>query len=95
MSTACTEPCIGCGPLRVRGAAACRVMPAQVGEVVDDERQLARIEVAGVRPNVDVGLLAGDSDRAQAGRVGLVLVENAFGRRVLDMLAGDPLRRIC
>ena len=29
-------------------------------EIVDDERQLARVEVAGVRRNVNVGLLPGD-----------------------------------
>ena len=45
--------------------------------------------------------VAGSEDAAEIGEVkteppGMVLVETAFGgRRVMDLLAGDPLPRIC
>lgn len=32
-------------------------IPGQVVEIVDDERRLAKVEVAGVRRNVNIGLL--------------------------------------
>jgi hydrogenase expression/formation protein HypC len=38
----------------------CLAIPGQILEMVDDERRLARVDVAGVRRNVNVGLL--DSD---------------------------------
>jgi hydrogenase expression/formation protein HypC len=38
----------------------CLAIPGQILEMVDDERRLAKVDVAGVRRNVNVGLL--DSD---------------------------------
>jgi hydrogenase expression/formation protein HypC len=35
----------------------CLAIPGQIMEMVDDERRLARVDVAGVRRNVNVGLL--------------------------------------
>ena len=37
--------------------AMCLAIPGQIVEVVDDERRLAIVEVAGVRRNVNIGLL--------------------------------------
>ena len=37
----------------------CLAVPAQVIEIVDDERRLARVSVAGVRRTVNVALLDG------------------------------------
>lgn len=38
----------------------CLAIPGKVIEIVDESRQLAKVEVAGVRRNVNVGLLQGD-----------------------------------
>jgi hydrogenase expression/formation protein HypC len=35
----------------------CLAIPGQVVEVVDEARRLARVDVAGVRRNVNIGLL--------------------------------------
>lgn len=35
----------------------CLAIPAQVIEIVDDERRLALVDIAGLRRNVNVGLL--------------------------------------
>jgi hydrogenase expression/formation protein HypC len=35
-------------------------IPGQVIEIVDDENRLAKVDVAGVRRNVNVGLLDGE-----------------------------------
>jgi hydrogenase expression/formation protein HypC len=38
----------------------CLAIPGQIVEVVDDENRLAKVDVAGVRRNVNIGLLDGD-----------------------------------
>jgi len=38
----------------------CLAIPGQIMEVVDQEHRLARVDVAGVRRNVNIGLLDGD-----------------------------------
>jgi hydrogenase expression/formation protein HypC len=38
----------------------CLAIPGQVLEVVDERNRLARVDVAGVRRNVSIGLLDGD-----------------------------------
>ncbi len=35
----------------------CLAIPGQIVEMVDDERRLAKVDVAGVRRNVNIGLL--------------------------------------
>ena len=35
----------------------CLAIPGQILEMVDDERRLARVDVAGVRRSVNIGLL--------------------------------------
>ena len=44
----------------VRGSPMCLAIPGQIVEVTDEENRLARVDVAGVRRNVSVGLLDGD-----------------------------------
>ncbi|HZV75299.1 MAG TPA: HypC/HybG/HupF family hydrogenase formation chaperone [Conexibacter sp.] len=44
----------------------CLAIPGQVIDVVDERNRLARVEVAGVRRTVNVGLLDGDA-KAGAG----------------------------
>lgn len=38
----------------------CLAIPAQVIEIVDDEKRLALVDIAGLRRNVNVGLLDED-----------------------------------
>ncbi len=38
----------------------CLAIPGQVIEIVDDENRLAKVDVAGVRRNVNIGLLDGE-----------------------------------
>ncbi|PZS07645.1 MAG: HypC/HybG/HupF family hydrogenase formation chaperone [Solirubrobacterales bacterium] len=38
----------------------CLAIPGQVIEIVDDQNRLAKVDVAGVRRNVNVGLLDGE-----------------------------------
>jgi hydrogenase expression/formation protein HypC len=40
----------------------CLAIPGQIMEVVDDEHHLAKVDVAGVRRNVNIGLLDGDGE---------------------------------
>ena len=39
----------------------CLAIPGQVIEIVDDNNRLAKVDVAGVRRNVNIGLLDGDA----------------------------------
>jgi hydrogenase expression/formation protein HypC len=38
----------------------CLAIPVQITEIVDDEHRLAKVEVGGVRRNVNIGLLDGE-----------------------------------
>ena len=40
----------------------CLAIPGQVVEIVDETNRLAKVDVAGVRRNVNVGLLDDDGD---------------------------------
>ena len=40
----------------------CLAIPGQIVELVDEQNRLARVDVAGVIRNVNVGLLDGDED---------------------------------
>ena len=48
----------------------CLAIPGQIIEVVDEANRLAKVDVAGVQRNVNIGLLDDDGDGAQAGRLG-------------------------
>jgi hydrogenase expression/formation protein HypC len=45
----------------------CLAIPGQVVEVVDESNRLAKVDVAGVRRNVNIGLLDDDGNGAQPG----------------------------
>ena len=55
---------MGCRPADIgeQGGrrAVCLAIPGQILEIVDDENRLAQVDVAGVRRNVNVGLLDGE-----------------------------------
>ncbi|HEY6399480.1 MAG TPA: HypC/HybG/HupF family hydrogenase formation chaperone [Solirubrobacteraceae bacterium] len=40
----------------------CLAIPGQVIEIVDDDNRLAKVDVAGVRRNVNIGLLDDDGE---------------------------------
>ena len=57
----------------------CLAIPGKVIEMVDPERQIAKVEVAGVRRNVNVGLLTGD-ERPELGDYVLIHVGFALSK---------------
>ena len=61
----------------------CLAIPGQVIEIVDDENRLAKVEVAGVRRSVNIGLL----DAEDGGGVGpgdWVLIHVGFAISQVD-----------
>jgi hydrogenase expression/formation protein HypC len=73
----------------------CLAIPGQVIELVDDVNQIAKVDVVGVRRNVNVGLLASDGDEVRPGdwvliHVGFALskVDEAEAQATLALLQG-------
>jgi hydrogenase expression/formation protein HypC len=73
----------------------CLAIPGQVIELVDEANRLAKVEVAGVRRSVNVGLLAEDGVGVQPGdwvliHVGFALskVDEEEARATLALLQG-------
>jgi hydrogenase expression/formation protein HypC len=66
-------------PLR-RGGAMCLAIPGQVLDLVDEERRLARVSVAGVRRTVNIALLDDAIKPLTAGDWVLVHVGFAISR---------------
>ena len=71
----------------------CLAIPGQVIEIVDDANRLAKVDVAGVRRNVNVGLLDGEDGGVKAGdwvliHVGFAIsqVDEEEARATLDLL---------
>jgi hydrogenase expression/formation protein HypC len=58
----------------------CLAIPGQVMEIVDESNRLARVDVAGVRRNVNVGLLDGDNGGVGEGDWVLIHVGFAISR---------------
>ena len=58
----------------------CLAIPGQIVEIVDEDKRLARVEVAGVRRNVNIGLLDSDEDSAVPGDWVLIHVGFALSR---------------
>jgi hydrogenase expression/formation protein HypC len=71
----------------------CLAIPGHVIEVVDEDNRLAKVEVGGVRRNVNVGLLDGDGGGVGPGdwvliHVGFALskVDEEEARATLELL---------
>lgn len=71
----------------------CLAIPGQVVELVDEVNQIAKVDVVGVRRNINVSLLADDGDSAQPGdwvliHVGFALskVDEAEAHATLSLL---------
>jgi hydrogenase expression/formation protein HypC len=60
----------------------CLAIPGQLIDVVDPENRLARVEVAGVRRTVNIGLLDDDGVGAQPGD--WVLIHVGFAMSKVD-----------
>ncbi len=58
----------------------CLAIPGQVVEIVDDENRLAKVDVAGVKRTVNVGLLDGGDDGARPGDWVLIHVGFALSK---------------
>ena len=71
----------------------CLAIPGQVVEIVDEPNRLAKVDVAGVRRTVNIGLLDGDGAAATPGdwvliHVGFALskVDEEEARATLQLL---------
>ena len=58
----------------------CLAIPGQVIELVDEVNQIARVDVVGVRRNINVSLLADDGDDARPGDWVLIHVGFALSK---------------
>jgi len=70
----------------------CLAIPGQIVEVVDDGRRLARVDVAGVRRNVNIGLL--DADDSGVGPGDWVLIHVGFAISQVDEDEARATRRM-
>ena len=61
----------------------CLAIPGQIVEVVDEPNQLARVDVAGVRRIVNIGLL-GESTGGAAGPGDWILIHVGFALSKVD-----------
>ena len=69
----------------------CLAIPGQVIEIVDDLNRLAKVDVAGVRRNVNVGLLDGDDGGVGPGD--WVLIHVGFAISKVDEEDGLKINR--
>jgi hydrogenase expression/formation protein HypC len=60
----------------------CLAIPGQVIELVDEQNRLAKVDVAGVRRNVNIGLLDADGNGARPGD--WVLIHVGFAMSKVD-----------
>jgi hydrogenase expression/formation protein HypC len=70
----------------------CLAIPGQIIEVVDDANRLAQVDVAGVRRNVNIGLL--DSDGHGPGPGDWVLIHVGFAISQVDEEEALATRRL-
>lgn len=79
----------------------CLAIPGQIVEFVGDTGHMAKVDVSGVRRNVNVGLLAEGEDRVEVGDWVLIHVgfamskideEEARATREFLEALGDPYR---
>ncbi len=60
----------------------CLGIPGQVVEIMDEAAHIAKVDVGGVRRNVNIGLLAGTSDAVDLGD--WVLIHVGFALSKID-----------
>ncbi len=69
----------------------CLAIPGQVIEMVDEANRLAKVDVAGVRRNVNVGLLDGEGPIAPGD---WVLIHVGFAISKVDEAEAEATRRL-
>ena len=70
----------------------CLAIPGQILEVVDESNRLARVDVAGVKRNVNIGLLDSDDQGAQPGD--WVLIHVGFAISKVDEQEAEATRKL-
>ncbi len=70
----------------------CLAIPGQILEVVDESNHLARVDVAGVQRNVNIGLLDGDGEGIGPGD--WVLIHVGFAMSRVDQAEALETRRM-
>jgi hydrogenase expression/formation protein HypC len=70
----------------------CLAIPGQIVEMVDEANRLAKVDVAGVRRSVNVGLL--DEDGAAVGTGDWVLIHVGFAISRIDEEEAVATRRL-
>jgi len=70
----------------------CLAIPGQILEIVDEPNRLARVDVAGVQRNVNVGLLDGEDGGAGPGD--WVLIHVGFALSKVDEEEALATRRL-
>ncbi len=68
----------------------CLAIPGKIVEIVDMENRIAKVDVGGVRRNVNVGML--DEDEAQIGDY--VLIHVGFAMSKIDEQQAEETLRI-
>jgi len=77
-------PGFGARAARAYRRLVCLAIPGQVIEIVDEPNRLAQVEVAGVRRNVNIGLLDGPTPDAGATPGDWVLIHVGFAISRVD-----------
>ncbi len=70
----------------------CLAIPGQIVDVVDEANRLARVDVAGVKRNVNIGLL--DDDGGGVGPGDWVLIHVGFAISQVDEEEAEATRRM-
>ena len=68
----------------------CLAIPGKIVEIVDEEKQLAKVEVGGVRRNVNIGLL----DRNEIAIGDYVLIHVGFAMSKVDEKEAEETLRL-
>jgi hydrogenase expression/formation protein HypC len=70
----------------------CLAIPGQIIEIVDEEKRLARVDVVGVRRNVNVGLLDFEDGGVEPGE--WVLIHVGFALSKIEEDEAHATRRL-
>ena len=70
----------------------CLAIPGQVLEVVDESNRLARVDVAGVKRSVNIGLL--DEENGGVGPGDWVLIHVGFAISQVDEAEAEATRKL-
>ncbi len=70
----------------------CLAIPGQIVDITDEANRLAQVDVAGVRRNVNIGLL--DADGSGAGPGDWVLIHVGFAISKVDEQEAEATRKL-